>query len=147
MEESVNESRRSFIATSGKAIAGAAVASSVLSGTVKDASAYRYKGGYKYTKLDPAKVGEINSVTHTPLIATTFITVAILIFALLLPLLSLAKLTSYITLIIFALINFALLKIKYSGREYDGFTVPVWVPAIGGVSTSLFILYLATTFV
>lgn len=59
MEESVNESRRSFITTSGKAIAGAAVASSVLSGTVKDASAYSYKGGYKYKKLDPAKVGEI----------------------------------------------------------------------------------------
>ena len=61
-------------------------------------------------------------------------------------LLSLAKITSFITLIIFMLINFALLKIKYSGREYDGFTVPVWVPAIGGVSTLLFVLYLTTTF-
>ena len=95
----------------------------------------------------PEKIGEVNKRTHTPLIATIIITGFILFFALLLPLLSLAKITSFITLIIFMLINFALLKIKYSKREHDGFTVPLWVPFIGGVSTLLFILYLMTTFI
>lgn len=95
----------------------------------------------------PDKIGEVNTLTHTPLIATTIITGFILFFALLFPLLSLAKITSSITLTIFMLINFALLKIKYSQGEHDGFTVPVWVPFIGGVSTLLFILYLITTFI
>ena len=95
----------------------------------------------------PDKIGEINALTHTPLIATTIITGFVLFFALLFPLLSLAKITSFITLTIFMLINFALLKIKYSQGEHDGFTVFVWVPFIGGISTLLFILYLITTFI
>ena len=93
------------------------------------------------------KIGEVNAVTHTPLIATAIVTVLILVFSLLLPLLSLAKITSFITLNVFMLINFALLKIKFSKRPHNGFTVPIWVPLIGGVSTLLFILYLITTFI
>lgn len=93
----------------------------------------------------PEKIGEINAVTHTPIIATAIITGAILFFALLFPLLSLAKITSFITLNIFMLINFSLLKIKYSRRPHDGFSVPLWVPLVGGVSTLLFVLYLTST--
>ena len=93
----------------------------------------------------PEKIGEINAVTHTPVIATTIIIAAILFFSLLLPLLSLAKITSFITLNIFILINFALLKIKLSKRAHDGFTVPTWIPLVGGVSTLLFVLYLTKT--
>ena len=95
----------------------------------------------------PEKIGEVNAVTHTPVIAIAIITVFILFFALLFPLLSLAKITSFITLIIFMLINFALLKIKYSHRTHDGFSVPLWVPLIGGISTLMFVLYLSTTFI
>lgn len=93
----------------------------------------------------PAIVGKINKTTHTPIIATAIAIGFVLLFALIFPLLSLAKITSFITLIIFMLINFALLKIKISKREYDGFTVPLWVPLTGGLSTLLFILYLVTT--
>lgn len=95
----------------------------------------------------PEKIGEINATTHTPLTATTIITGFVLFFALLFPLLSLAKITSFITLIIFMLINFSLLKIKYLKKSHDGFSVPLWVPLVGGVSTLLFILYLTTTFI
>ena len=95
----------------------------------------------------PGKIGEVNAVTHTPLIATGIVTLLILVFALLLPLLSLAKITSFITLNVFMLINFALLKIKFSKRPHDGFTVPTWVPFTGGVSTLIFVLYLTTTFI
>lgn len=93
----------------------------------------------------PEKIGEVNKTTHTPLIATTIITGFILFFALSFPLLSLAKITSFITLNVFMLINFALLKLKYSKKEHDGFTVPLWVPLVGGVSTLLFVLYLMAT--
>ena len=93
----------------------------------------------------PEKIGEINATTHTPLIATIIIVSFVLFFALVFPLLSLAKITSFITLIIFMSINFALVKIKYSHKDYDGFMVPIAVPLIGGVSTLLFVLYLMTT--
>lgn len=99
--------------------------------------------GMSKKKWLPEKIGEINAVTHTPLVATVIVTAVILFFALLLPLLSLAKITSFITLNIFMLINFALLKIKLSKRMHEGFTVPIWIPFIGGVSTLLFILYLS----
>lgn len=44
-------------------------------------------------------------------------------------------------------INFALVKIKYSQKDYIGFTVPIAVPLIGGFSTLLFILYLTSTLI
>ena len=95
----------------------------------------------------PTKFGEMNKTTHTPVIATLFISAAVIFFALLFPLLSLAKITSFITLIIFMLINFALIKIKFSSKEHDGFKVPLIIPLIGGVSTLIFVLYLMTTFI
>lgn len=52
-------SRRSFLAGSGKVIAGAALASTVLGSQAKNAGAYPYKGGYEYVKLDPNTVGQI----------------------------------------------------------------------------------------
>lgn len=58
MEEDVNASRRSFLSNSGKALAGVALASSVLSQS-RQASGYTYEGDYKYVKLDPQKVGQI----------------------------------------------------------------------------------------
>ena len=91
----------------------------------------------------PEKIGKINETTHTPLVATAIVTAIVLLFALFFPLLSLAKITSYITLIIFMLINFALIKIKYSKGAHDGFTVPLLVPILGGASTLLFLFYLS----
>ena len=58
MENDVDISRRSFLSTSGKVLAGAALASTVLSQTQK-ASGYAYEGDFKYVKLDPQKVGQI----------------------------------------------------------------------------------------
>lgn len=103
--------------------------------------------GMSRKKWLPEKIGEINALTHTPVNATIIVVIVILFFALMFPLLSLAKITSFITLIIFMLINFALLKIKLSKRMYAGFTVPIWVPLVGGISTLVFILYLIKTFI
>jgi hypothetical protein len=58
MEENVNESRRSFLSTSGKALAGVALASGMLAQS-RQASGYAYESDYKYVKLDPKKVGQI----------------------------------------------------------------------------------------
>ena len=103
--------------------------------------------GMSQRKWLPEKIGTVNKTTHTPLIATVLVVGFASFFALIFPLLSLAKITSFITLGVFMLINFALIKIKYSKGAHAGFTVPLWVPIFGGVSTLLFILYLLTTFI
>ncbi|HFD32454.1 MAG TPA: amino acid permease [Gammaproteobacteria bacterium] len=95
----------------------------------------------------PEKIGVVNEKTHTPLNATIIIILLVLLFALSFPLLSLAKITSFITLIIFMIINFALIKIKFSQKEYEGFKVPLFIPVTGGVSTLMFVLYLSSTFI
>ena len=98
--------------------------------------------GMSRKKWLPAKIGAVNNITHTPVLATVLVTAFVLFFALLFPLLSLAKITSFITLIVFMLINFSLIKIKLSKRSHEGFSVPLWVPVVGGTSTLIFILFL-----
>lgn len=88
----------------------------------------------------PPLLGRVAARTRTPVPAIIIVSLAILLFAWLLPLLSLAKLTSFVTLVIFALMNIALWRIKRRAEDdYTGFQVPLWVPAIGAVITLLFL--------
>jgi len=84
----------------------------------------------------PARLGRVNRVTHTPLLATTLVIAVILLLAIAFPLEWLAETTSRITLSIFALVNLALLRLKLTGDapEPDKFTVPAWVPVAGFLS-------------
>ena len=88
-------------------------------------------------------LGKVHPVTHTPIVATVLVSMVILILVLWLPLLSLAKTTSFITLIVFSLINLALLKIKISdGATKEGvYSVPVWVPLTGFIVCTSFVLF------
>lgn len=114
---------------------------SVLNGAmIQIIMASRVLYGMSSNQWLPEIIGRVSSLTHTPLIATAIVTGLILIFALSFPLLSLAKITSFITLVIFMIINFALVKIKMSGKGEASFTVPLWVPWAGGILTLLFIL-------
>lgn len=79
----------------------------------------------------PTVLGRVHPTTRTPLIATGLVSAVILAMALWLPLLSLAKLSSLITLTVFTLVNLALLRLKLSQPAVQTFTVPVWVPALG----------------
>jgi len=64
----------------------------------------------------------------------------VLVFALLLPLESLARLTSAVMLVIFAIVNLALIVIKSrSANTEAGFSIPVLIPALG-ILSSLFLL-------
>lgn len=89
----------------------------------------------------PAFFGRVHPGRRTPLNATLVITLLILIFALWLPLLSLAKLTSYFTLTIFSLINLALWVIKRRGEASPGFSVSVWIPVLGFIFSMSFLVY------
>jgi basic amino acid/polyamine antiporter, APA family len=84
--------------------------------------------------LAPQVLKNINPRTQTPIIATSWVVVLILVFALLLPLIQLAKLTSFIILIIFAAVNISLIRIKrLNTDDYVGAVYPVWVPTVGAV--------------
>lgn len=82
----------------------------------------------------PAPLSTVNRRTRTPLFATALVTGCVLAFALALPLVRLAQTTSLITLIIFAVVNVALARIKLkTGVGKAPFTVPLWVPLAGAV--------------
>ncbi len=82
--------------------------------------------------LAPSWLSRIHSGTQTPVIATFLVTASIIILAISLPIVTLAKSTSFIILSLFALVNLSLLIIKQ--REPDPLnikTYPVYIPIIG----------------
>ncbi|MFQ1701259.1 APC family permease [Loktanella agnita] len=75
--------------------------------------------------------------TQTPIVATVLVVCIILLLALALPISALAERTSQIVLLVFILVNVALIRLKWRGDNgSDHFTVPMVVPVMG-VLTSL----------
>lgn len=90
----------------------------------------------------PSWLGRVNIWTQTPLYATFIVTGTVLLFALWLPLIDLAILSSFITLSVFALVNFSLWRLKAKVPAPEGiFTIPGWVPVIGFFSSSGVVVY------
>jgi len=88
----------------------------------------------------PGVFAQVSTVTGTPVIATVTAASGVLLCALALPLATLAKATSTIVLVVFALVNLALIRIKQrdpmpaDARVYAG-----WIPW-GGLLLSLALL-------
>lgn len=77
----------------------------------------------------PKGIGKLSPRTQTPIVATVLVVLAVLIFALALPLVTLAKVTSFALLVVFALIGVALIRMKRAGPPRPGvYTIPYWVP-------------------
>ena len=96
----------------------------------------------------PAILSRVHPATRTPLVATALVTAVALLFGLWLPLLSLARLTSFITLIVFALINLSLWQVKRRvPNPPDIHPVPYWIPVVGFFSSAGFVIYQAAHFV
>lgn len=87
----------------------------------------------------PAIFGVVWRPTQTPAIATAMVTVAVLTFALLVPLVKLAKATSFVILLVFVLVNAALVSLKLRGTAAPAgiWQCPLWVPALGAVLSAL----------
>jgi amino acid transporter len=97
--------------------------------------------GMGNTHLVPALLARINPRTRTPLLATLLVTVAILALALWLPLVTLAQLTSIITLAVFTSVNIALIQLKRRNEHPSAFiNIPRWVPWFGA-GICLFFLF------
>jgi len=84
----------------------------------------------------PKFLGSVGERTRTPVVATVLTTASMLLLALLLPLHDLADSTSRLTLIVFAVVNLALIRIKArETRSPDGiYVVPRWVPWAGAMA-------------
>lgn len=90
--------------------------------------------GMSINKWIPEVFSSVNKSTNTPIFSTVFASIIILIFALWLPILTLAGLTSFFIFIIFALMNLALIKIKRKEPKIDGIiSYPMWIPIAGFV--------------
>ena len=84
----------------------------------------------------PRVLGDVHAKTATPLRATAMIVAVVLALALSVPFVRLAETTSIATLVVFALVNIALLRLRWKGTPAHGkvFLVPLWVP-IAGLAT------------
>lgn len=83
---------------------------------------------------------KISPKTQTPINSTVLVSLVILGFALWLPLLTLANLSSLIILIVFAVINMSLIMIKLKGHEnQSSFSVPSIIPWFGFIFCSILI--------
>jgi amino acid transporter len=89
----------------------------------------------------PRLLTQLNSVTHTPLLATAIGVCAILALALAVPLAGLADLTARFTLVVFAIVNLALIRIKTRNEAppAGAFICPRWVP-FAGLGSSVLLL-------
>ena len=88
--------------------------------------------GMGKNRLAPRLLAKVHPRTQTPLISTGLVSFLILVLALWLPLVTLAQITSFITLMIFACVNLALIRIKLKIPIQAGCVhSPFWVPVIG----------------
>ena len=89
----------------------------------------------------PTTFAVVNPKTQTPIRATVLIIIAVLTLALWLPLVKLATITSFITLMVFALINLSLWRLKVRAPHPPGvLRNPLWVPVTGFLLCAGFLL-------
>ena len=89
----------------------------------------------------PRLFGRVSVLTRTPLVATASVALLLLVMALWLPLETLAKATSYFLLVVFALVNLSLWRLKRAAPHPVGIIqVPGWVPAVGATASAAFVV-------
>lgn len=90
----------------------------------------------------PAIFGHVNRSTATPLVATATIVGFVIALALFIPFERLAEFTSLSTLVVFAFVNLALLKLRWDGGKpkRGQFTVPLAAPILGLLSCVVMML-------
>jgi len=88
--------------------------------------------------LGANQLSRVAATTRTPLVATGVVVTAVLVLALVFPIAGLAEATAVIVLVVFVLVNLALLQLKRRPETMQppAFRVPVWVPAVGAFSSA-----------
>jgi basic amino acid/polyamine antiporter, APA family len=94
----------------------------------------------------PSVFGRVSDYTRTPIFATIAIISLVLLFSLWLPLVTLAKATSFVVLGVFTLVNLALWNLHRSARIKRSSRPPAW-PLLGALlCVSLLILQIIESF-
>lgn len=89
----------------------------------------------------PAAFATIAQRTQTPVFATLCVAAVIMVLALTLPIAALATRTSQVVLVIFALVNVALIRLKHRGPPIAPyFKVPLVVPYLGVITSVLLLI-------
>ena len=89
--------------------------------------------------MAPLWLAKIHPVRKTPYIATLLIGLVVWVLATQFPLTSLAKLTSFIIIMVFFLVNVALIKLLFTKETKDHFTAKPWVPVVGAIMCLMFL--------
>lgn len=86
----------------------------------------------------PGVLAYVHPRLRTPAVATPLIGLLVLTAALVLPLETLARTTSVIVLMVFVLVNLALIAMRRREprQEKSGFRVPIWVPVAGAAASA-----------
>ncbi len=88
------------------------------------------------------RLSKVHKVYNTPATATLVVLLCMIFGTLLLPLVSLAQITSLLVLSIFTLVNISLILIKHRAPQHRGYiTVPVPIPYIGALLCLSTIMY------
>lgn len=97
--------------------------------------AARVTYGLSKQTIFPSWIGAVSPHTHTPLRATVLIALAVMVAALYAPIDVLAEKSSQVLLLVFVMINLALLRLKMQGSAVPrrSVTVPIWVPVLGAL--------------
>lgn len=86
----------------------------------------------------PAVLATVSRRTQTPVITTLVVVCVIILLTLTLPIDALAERTSQIVLLVFVLVNTALIRLKLRGEtKTDHFNVPIIVPVLGVLTSVL----------
>jgi len=89
----------------------------------------------------PKFLSDVNAKTNTPIASTIVVVSIVLVLSLLFHLVTLAQITSYIVLSVFALVNLSLIKIKEKDPQPENVRVySKWIPVMGLLTTLLFIM-------
>ncbi|MFV9616822.1 MAG: APC family permease [Gammaproteobacteria bacterium] len=87
-------------------------------------------------------LAKVNAKTQTPVVATSLVIMIILALALWFPLESLAKATSYLILVVFTLVNAALVSIKRTQPPVEGvLNISIGIPIAGFISSISLLLF------
>lgn len=99
--------------------------------------------------MAPKIFRRVHPRTRTPLESTLAITIVVLVLALGFPLVRLAEATSTILLLIYALVNLSLLRIKWRDPNppAEGPCYPVWLPVVGAGTCLAFLVFRGYTLV
>ena len=92
--------------------------------------------------MAPAWFGHVNAKTRTPVQSTIVVAAIVFIAATLLPLGTLAQATSFFLLVVFALVNLALIRVKRRGKgKSQHYEAPAIIPWLGAISAAGFAVF------